>query len=209
MKTKLFTITLLTIFFSVQAKAQWIVTDPTNLVQSIVNTANEVIQTSSTASNMLNNFKEVQKVYTQGKEYYDKLKAVHDLVKDAKKVQNTILLVGEISDIYVTNFQKMLADPHFRVEELTAIAFGYTKLLQESADMLLELKDVVNVNGLSMTDSERMDIVTRVYDRLKKHRDMVAYYTRKNISVAYLRAKKVGDSDRIMALYGNADERYW
>ena len=85
-----------------------------------------------------------------------------------RKVQNTILLVGEISDIYVTNFQKMLADPHFRVEELTAIAFGYTKLLQESADMLLELKDVVNVNGLSMTDSERMDIVTKVYDRLKK-----------------------------------------
>lgn len=201
--------TVLIALWGLPSKAQWIVTDPTNLVQSIVNTANEVIQTSSTASNMLNNFKEVQKVYTQGKEYYDKLKAVHDLVKDAKKVQNTILLVGEISDIYVTNFQKMLADPHFQVEELTAIAFGYTKLLQESADMLLELKDVVNVNGLSMTDSERMEIITKVYDRLKKHRDMVAYYTRKNISVAYLRAKKAGDSDRVMSLYGSADERYW
>lgn len=209
MRSKIIWMTVLIALCSLPSKAQWIVTDPTNLVQSIVNTANEVIQTSSTASNMLNNFKEVQKVYTQGKEYYDKLKAVHDLVKDAKKVQNTILLVGEISNIYVTNFQKMLADPHFRVEELTAIAFGYTKLLQESADMLLELKDVVNVNGLSMTDSERMDIVTKVYDRLKKHRDMVAYYTRKNISVAYLRAKKAGDSDRVMSLYGSADERYW
>ena len=209
MRTKIIWMTVLITLCGLPSKAQWIVTDPTNLVQSIVNTANEIIQTSSTASNMLNNFKEVQKVYSQGKEYYDKLKAVHDLVKDAKKVQNTILLVGEISDIYVTNFQKMLADPHFRVEELTAIAFGYTKLLQESANMLLELKDVVNVNGLSMTDSERMDIVTKVYDRLKKHRDMVAYYTRKNISVAYLRAKKAGDSDRIMALYGSTDERYW
>lgn len=209
MKTKLFLIAFLMTLWSVQSKAQWVVTDPTNLVQSIVNTANEIIQTSSTASNMLNNFKEVQKVYTQGKEYYDRLKAVHDLVKDAQKVQNTILLVGEISDIYVTNFQKMLADPHFRVEELTVIAFGYTKLLQESADMLLELKDVVNINGLSMTDSERMDIVDKVYNRLKKHRNLVAYYTRKNISVAYLRAKKAGDSDRVMALYGSADERYW
>lgn len=209
MKTKLFLIAFLMTLWSVQSKAQWVVTDPTNLVQSIVNTANEIIQTSSTASNMLNNFKEVQKVYTQGKEYYDRLKAVHDLVKDAQKVQNTILLVGEISDIYVTNFQKMLADPHFRVEELTAIAFGYTKLLQESADMLLELKDVVNINGLSMTDSERMDIVDKVYNRLKKHRNLVAYYTRKNISAAYLRAKKAGDSDRVMALYGSADERYW
>ena len=209
MKTKLFIFTFLAISFCLQANAQWVVTDHTNLVQSIVNTANQIVQTSSTASNMLNNFKEVQKVYSQGKEYYDRLKAVHDLVKDARKVQNTILLVGEISDIYVTNFQKMLADPHFRIEELTAIAFGYTKLLQESADMLLELKDVVNVNGLSMTDSERMDIIDKVYDRLKKHRNLVTYYTRKNISVAYLRAKKAGDSDRVMALYGSADERYW
>jgi hypothetical protein len=97
----------------------------------------------------------------------------------------------------------MMADPNFRVEELTAIAFGYTKLLQESADMLLELKDVLNVNGLSMTDSERMDIITRVHDRIRRHRDLVSYYTRKNISVSYLRAKKTGDTDRVMALYGN------
>ena len=150
-----------------------------------------------------------QKVYEQGKEYYDKLKAVHNLVQDARKVKNTILLVGEISDIYVNSFQKMLADPHFRYEELTAISNGYTVLLKESADMLLELKDVVNINGLSMTDAERMDIINYVHDRVKRHRDLVAYYTRKNISVSYLRAKKAGDTDRVMALYGKADERYW
>ena len=77
MRTKIIWMTVLIALCSLPSKAQWIVTDPTNLVQSIVNTANEVIQTSSTASNMLNNFKEVQKVYTQGKEYYDKLKAVN------------------------------------------------------------------------------------------------------------------------------------
>jgi hypothetical protein len=209
MKTRIFLITTIIVLCNLSSKAQWIVTDPTNLVQSIVNTANQVVQTSSTASNMLSNFKEVQKVYNQGKEYYDKLKAVQDLVKDAKKVQKTILLVGEISDIYVDNFQKMLADSHFSVDELTAIAFGYTKLLEESADMLLELKNVVNTNGLSMTDSERMEIITKVYDKLKRHRDLVVYYTHKNISVSYLRAKKTGDTDRVIALYGSADERYW
>lgn len=209
MKVRIIFMTVLVALCSLQLKAQWIVTDPTNLVQSIVNTANQIVQTSSTAANMLNNFKEVQKVYNQGKEYYDKLKAVNDLVKDARKVKNTILLVGEISDIYVNNFQKMLSDPHFRFEELISIAFGYTKLLEESADMLAELKDVVNINGLSMTDAERMDIINKVYDRLRRHRDLVAYYTRKNISVSYLRAKKTGDTDRVLALYGSAAERYW
>jgi hypothetical protein len=192
-----------------QVKAQFVTIDPAHIATSIINTASEVVQTSSTVSNVISNWKEVQKVYNQGKEYYDRLKSVHDLVKDAKKVRDAILLVGEIGDIYVNSFQKMLNDPHFRCEELVAISNGYTMLLQEGADMLLEIKDVVNVNGLSMTDHERMTIINYVYDKLKTHRNLVAYYTRKNISVSYLRAKKAGDTDRVMALYGNADERYW
>jgi hypothetical protein len=78
------------------------------------------------------------------KEYYDKLKAIHDLVKDTKKVRDAILLVGEIGDIYVNSYQKMLADPHFRYEEPVPISNGYTILLQQSADMLMEVEDVVN-----------------------------------------------------------------
>jgi hypothetical protein len=195
--------------FTAQVKAQFIVADPAHIATSIVNSINQIVETSTTASNMINNFKEVQKVYNQGKEYYDKLKAVHDLVKDAKKVRDAILIVGEIGDIYVNSFQRMLADPNFRYEELIAIANGYTILLQESADMILELKDVVNLNGLSMTDHERMDIINYVYDRLKTHRNLVSYYTRKNISISYLRAKKAGETDRVVALYGNAEERYW
>jgi hypothetical protein len=143
------------------------------------------------------------------KEYYDGLKAINDLVKDAKKVRDAILLVGEIGDIYVNSYQKMLSDPHFRHEELIAISNGYTVLLQESSDMLLEMKDVVNINGLSMSDAERMDIINYVYNRLKSHRNLVSYYTRKNISVSYLRAKKIGETARVVALYGKASDRYW
>jgi hypothetical protein len=195
--------------FTARINAQFVVTDPAHIATSIANSANQIVQTSSTVANVIKNFKEVEKVYNQSKEYYDKLKSVHDLVKDAKKVRDAILIVGEISDIYVSNYNRMLSDPHFRYEELATIASGYSILLQESASMILELKDVVNVNGLSMTDHERMDIINYVYDRLKKHRNLVSYYTRKNISVSFLRARKAGDSDRVMALYGDANDRYW
>jgi hypothetical protein len=195
--------------FTAQVSAQFIVADPAHIATSIINSLNQIVETSTTATNMINNFKEVQKVYNQGKEYYDKLKAVHDLVKDAKKVRDAMLIVGEIGDIYVNAYGKMLSDPNFRYDELIAIANGYTILLQESADMILELKDVVNTNGLSMTDHERMDIINYVYDRLKNHRNLVSYYTRKNISISYLRAKKVGETDRVAALYGSAEDRYW
>ena len=102
-----------------------------------------MIQTTTTAENMVKNFQETVKIYEQGKKYYDALKSVHNLVKDARKVQQTVLLVGEISDIYVNSFQKMLADENYTTDELAAIASGYTKMLEESSGMLDELKTVV------------------------------------------------------------------
>ena len=195
--------------FASPIKAQFGVIDPAHIATSIANSITQVTEASSTVSNVIKNFEEVRKVYQQGKEYYDKLKAVHDLVKDAKKVRDAILLVGEIGDIYVNSFQKMLSDPHFSYEELMAISNGYTVLLKESADMIMEMKDVVNSNGLSMTDAERMDIINYVYDKLRNHRNLVSYYTRKNISISYLRAKKAGDTDKVVSLYGNANDKYW
>lgn len=137
------------------------------------------------------------------------LKSVNNLVKDAKKVQKTILMVGDISDIYVHNFQKMMSDPNYTVEELNAIALGYAKLLEQSNDVLNELKGVVNISTLSLTDKERMEVVDSAHDRMLNYRNLVKYYTNKNIGVSLLRAKKKNDTDRVMSLYGNESERYW
>ena len=41
--------------------------DPTNLAQGIINAAKNIVHTSSTASNMLNNFQETVKIYQQAK----------------------------------------------------------------------------------------------------------------------------------------------
>ena len=209
MKRKM-TILLTTLLsLSVTVRAQWAVFDPSNFAQSIVNSANEIVQTSSTAQNMWSNFQETVKIYEQGKAYYDALKSVHDLVKGARKVQQTILMVGDITEIYVTSYERMLSDPYFTPEELSAIALGYTKLLEESANLLTDLKTVVNENGLSMNDKERMDIIDRCYTDMLQYRSLVQYYTNKNIGVSYLRAKKQNDLDRVMALYGSPNERYW
>jgi len=195
--------------FMPTAKAQWVVTDPTNLAQGIVNSARQIIQTSTTATNMINNFKEVQKVYNQGKEYYDKLKAVNNLVKDARKVQQTVLLVGDVSEMYVNNFGKMLNDPNFNEQELTAIANGYSILLNESTELLKELKQIVNSSSLSLNDKERLDIIDQVYVKVKEYHNLVRYFTNKNISVSYLRAKKANNSKRVLDLYGTANQKYW
>ncbi len=191
------------------ANAQWVVTDPSNLAQGIINSTKEIVQTSSTASNVIKNFNEVKKVYEQGKQYYDKLQAVNNLVKDARKVQQTVLLVGDVSEMYVVNFGKMINDPNFTARELTAIANGYSALLNESTALLKELKQIVTSTSLSLNDKERMEIIERVYKEVKDYHALVRYYTNKNISVSYLRAKKKNDAKRVIDLYGTSNQKYW
>ncbi len=192
-----------------KANAQFVVTDPLNLASGILNSANEIVQTSSTVSNVIKNFKEVEKVYKQGKEYYDKLKAVDNLIKDARKVQQTVLLVAEVSEMYVHNFGKMMSDPNFKPQELAAIANGYSALLNESTELLKELKQIISTSSLSMNDKERMDIIDRVYKEVKDYYNLVRYYTNKNISVSYLRAKKTNNTKRVLDLYGTPNQKYW
>ena len=189
--------------------AQFIVNDPVNVATSIANTAKEIIQTSKTVKNTLDNFKEVEKLYTESKKYYDALKKVNDLVRDARKVQQIILMVGDITDIYVNSYKQMLQDKNFSFEELTAIAFVYTYLLEESVALLKELKQVVNPTTLSLNDKERMEWIDDIHEKMSEYRSLVSYYTNKNISVSYLRAKKENSTRQVLELYGSGEDKYW
>ncbi len=205
----LVTALLILIFGTDRASAQWTVIDPSNIAQSIVNSSKSLVQESTTATNMVNNFKETVKIYQQAKKYYDALQSVNNLVRDARKVQQTVLMLGDISGYYVNNFKKMLTDPNFTSAELSAIASGYTRILEEANGVLGDLKQVVNITTLSMTDKDRMDVVDDCYKEMKRLKNLTAYYTNKNISVSYLRAKKKADTQRVVSLYGDGSEKYW
>lgn len=197
------------VLFSFAARAQIPVTDGANIAQSIVNSFNQVMEVGVTAERMLDNFKQTVKIYEQGKAYYDRLRGVTNLVREGRKVQESILLVGELSDIYVKNFDKMLVDKNFTPEELSAIAEGYSLMLQRGANTLRDLKEVVNPTELSMTDKERMDRIDRAYEELTHTRDLMIYFTRKNITVSYLRSQENNDTSRVLELYGSQEEKYW
>ncbi len=189
-----------------QVKAQWTVIDPSNLAQNILT----VSKTATTASNVINSFKEMQKIYDQGKQYYDKLESVHNLIKDARKVKETVELVSEISQIYSSNFNKMLSDRNFSVNELEAISSGYAKLLNESGNLLTDIKNIVSIsNGLSMTDAERMSIIDEIHTKMLEHRNLVRYFSKKSISISFIRSQEKGDLARVQSLYGNPSDRYW
>ena len=170
--------------------AQWVVTDPGNLAQGIVNSVNEMVETSETAQNAMSTFKEASKIYEQSRKYYD------------------MLMLSEISESYVTNYGKMLTDENYTQRELEAIAFGYNNIMKKSSASVAGLKNIINPTGMSMTDKERLDLIERVYREMRHYRTLVNYYTRKNLRVSYLRAREKGETEQVLKLYGE-DERYW
>lgn len=192
--------------FAHPASAQWAVVDPSNLVQNI----QQVVKSSSTVSNLIKNVNESVKIYEQGKRYYDALKSVSSVIRDARKVVKTIEMVSEITNIYVTGFNKMVSDPNFTPSELASISIGYAKLLDESGALIGDLKLIINsTSGLSMTDKERMDVVDAIYREMLEYRNLTRYFTNRNISVSYIRSRERNNTDRILSLYGSPSERYW
>ena len=150
-------------------QAQWVVSDPGNLVQGIVNSVNEMVETSETAQNALSTWKETSKIFEQGREYYDKLRKVNDLISGSEKVKESVLMLSDISEIYVNNFGKMLTDKNFSQRELNAIAAGYNTIMKKSSRSIAELKNIINPTGMSMNDKERIDLVNRVYREMTRN----------------------------------------
>ncbi|MFI3304006.1 MAG: DUF4141 domain-containing protein [Rikenellaceae bacterium] len=183
--------------------------DPTNLAQSIANTSKNVTYTASTATNMFKAYEESVKIYEQGKKVYDALITVKNIVSDSYKVYQSVAMLVEITEIYTSGYNLMLSNNLYAAEELSAIAYGYTRLLAESNEVISELKDIVSVTTLSMSDKERMDMVDKAYNEVRRYRNLVSYFTNKNLAVGYLRGMRMDESTRIVALYGSDYEKYW
>ena len=190
------------------ARAQWVVTDPGAIMQGIVNSVNEMVETAATKENVFRNFEQTVKIYNQTKEYYDRLKAVNEMIRGARKVAQCVSMVSAISTQYIDTYKRLSEDRNLSVRELAAIARGYTRLIQESTYVLKELQDIVTPSGLSMTDKERMDIVNQSYAELLRLRNLTDYYSRKNLSVSLSRARREIERERLRALYGTPADQY-
>ena len=63
MRIKIIMLLVIGSLFAVRANAQWVVSDPGNLAQGIINASKNIIQTSSTAQNMIKKSSSTKKVF--------------------------------------------------------------------------------------------------------------------------------------------------
>ena len=198
MKQKIILLCLCLVCTGRSTYAQWVVSDPTNLAQGIVNSTKQVVEAAKNGSTMLQSFQETVKIYEQGKRYYDALKSVSNLVRSARKVQQCILLVGEISDIYVDGYRRMVGDENFTPAELAAIAAGYARIIEESDHMgkifFKDLYGSLKLNVCEYTFEGHDEVVayslsvpfasTLVFASIMKHQDAPGTTFKKHMAIA-------------------------
>ena len=124
-------------------------------------------------------------------------------------MQQTVLLVGDVSEMYVQNFGKMMNDPNFTPQELTAIGNGYSALLNESTELLKELKQIITSSTLSLNDKERMDVIDRVVQRGKGLPQPCTLLHQQEHFCKLPKSEKENDAQRVLELYGTANQKYW
>jgi hypothetical protein len=195
---------LLLIGFNRFAAAQFVVADPTafsqRAMQQIINLTEQIQQKYE----LVRQYQETSKIYNQGKAWYDGLRRVNQTVAEYKRIYETLELTAEIVDIYATNVTKFRIDKNFQPEEVQYMLDMYGKLLGESSRLVDDLNLGAKASSLSLTDKERLDLINQTYEKVRQHKALVQYFTNKNISVSYLRAKKRNDTNSVLRLYGLA-----
>ena len=66
MKEKIIILCLCLVCIGSSTYAQWVVSDPTNLAQGIVNSTKQVVEAAKNGQTMLQSFQETVKIYEQG-----------------------------------------------------------------------------------------------------------------------------------------------
>lgn len=153
-KTKLVSLfsLLLAFFAGGKADAQWVVHDPTSFLQAIDNSINEVAESA--------------KILDQGREYYDALKNVHHLIKNARQVEDCTALSLEMISDYKKAVSKITAAGYFTAEQTGIYVRQQNLLMNSVAGTLNDLRQIIVNTGMSLSDKDRLDAIDTYHGRI-------------------------------------------
>jgi gas vesicle protein len=187
---------------TVGAKAQIVIADPAGMSQRATQQYANMIESIQRKLQLVKGVAETKAIFDQGKAWYDALKQVSTTIQNYKKIYETLETVNQIASVYSNSFSRMKTDKNFSPTELAEIGSGYTKLIKESSSIIDDLMMAAKPSNMNLTDKERFDIINAVYDKARKHKGLVEYYSNQYIQLSYVRAKKTNETRDVLKLYG-------
>lgn len=159
---KLRMLVVVLVFMTNHVQAQWIVSDPGSLAQSILNYAQHI----NTVNNTLDEIEESTKIFNQGKKYYDSLQNVHHVIKDCRKVKDCVTLSMNLINDYNKTKSKISSDSYYTPEQIDVYNRQQSSIMTSVANVIGDMNNVVVNTGMSLSDKERMDAIDTYHSRL-------------------------------------------
>lgn len=145
-----------------QVQAQFVVTDPGSLAQSILNYAEHI----NTVANTLDEIEESTRIFEQGKKYYDSLQSVHHLIKDGRKVKDCVTLSMNLINDYNKTRNKISSDSYYTAGQIDVYNRQQSSIMTSVANVIADMNNIVVSTGMSLSDKERLDAIDSYYSRL-------------------------------------------
>jgi hypothetical protein len=179
-----------------------IVSDPDLSAQKIIEGVAEYILYREQESGEEETNNKMAEISDQDRSWYNSLKQIKNSIAHYEKIYSIIQTIDDTRILIIQNLDRIRRDPNFSAQEIIQIASGYTKIITEGVRIIDDLNTISQETDLSVTDKKRIDIIDKIYDRVGAYKALVQYYTKKNISISYLRAKKKNNQNRVQELYG-------
>ena len=134
--------------------------------------------------------------------YYNELWEIKNAISSWQRIRQIIQLQERLVDEYLSAWNLLKRDDHFTQNELDYMYHIYSGILDESVRNLDEILLVINPFKTQMTDSERLEIISRAGEQIERnYADLKAFNTQ-NILLSLNRAKDAHEVETIRKLYG-------
>lgn len=139
------------------------------------------------------------------KEFLDKLLDVSPVVKNYRKIPESIVFQLSLVKEYKTAFKQCKEGDLFTPDEIAYLGKVYSNLLDESLKNLDALAAIVTANKLRMTDDERLSAIDTIHQDMQDKLTFLRYFNNKNKVLALQRSKEASDITTTRKLHGLAN----
>ncbi|MBS1501075.1 MAG: TerB family tellurite resistance protein [Bacteroidetes bacterium] len=133
--------------------------------------------------------------------FLNSLMAVSPTVRQYGRIADIIAMQASIVSEYKTAWNQASASGHFSVSELLYLNGVFNQLLNQSADNLTNLANVITAGTLRMSDAERLQAIDHIYDDTGNKLVFLRHFDSGIAILALQRQKEENDVNTLQKLF--------
>ena len=135
-------------------------------------------------------------------EWYTSLLKINSVVANYQQVKSIWSYQSRTMSLYTQNVSQLRSNPYLTPTQIQGIVKGYTTLLAENVGLLDDLTTILTPGAAKMTDAQRLKFINKISDKVTHQYQLVAYFTKRNQTMASQQTQAALDAQTLKKLYG-------